>query len=110
MRLHEFQLQTSIGFDALTAWIEAGWLRPTTETAPRDLSEMELFEADRARAQLILDLQSVGVNDEAIPIILDLIDQLHGLRRRLRLLASTAAREGETAAISLRGSPADREL
>jgi chaperone modulatory protein CbpM len=38
-----------------------------------------------ARAQLIQDLRrDLGVNDEAIPIILDLIDQVHGLRRLLR--------------------------
>ena len=29
------------------------------------------------------------MNDEGIPVILDLIDQLHGLRRTLRELLST---------------------
>jgi chaperone modulatory protein CbpM len=28
----------------------------------------------------------LGVNDEAVPIILDLIDQVHGLRRAVREL------------------------
>jgi chaperone modulatory protein CbpM len=38
-----------------------------------------------ARAQLIHDLRhDFGVNDEAVPLILDLIDQVHGLRRLLR--------------------------
>jgi chaperone modulatory protein CbpM len=38
-----------------------------------------------ARACLIRDLQrDLGVNEEAIPVILDLLDQLHGLRRVLR--------------------------
>lgn len=49
-----------------------------------------LSETDYARARLVLDLKSMGANDEAIPIILDLIDQMHGLRRQLRLLASAA--------------------
>jgi chaperone modulatory protein CbpM len=108
MRLHEFRLQTSIGSDALKAWIEAGWLRPAKENALGDLSKMELSEADRARGQLILDLQNVGANDEAVPIILDLIDQVHGLRRQLRF--PMAAREGEAAATPLRESHADPKL
>jgi chaperone modulatory protein CbpM len=79
------QIQTSIARATLIEWIEVGWLRPEDTSAGREPSE-----ADRARAQLILDLKSMGVNDEAIPIILDLVDQLHGLRRQLRLHASLA--------------------
>jgi len=42
-----------------------------------------------ARAQLIHDLQrDLGVNDEGIGVILDLIDQLHGMRRTLGHLLS----------------------
>jgi chaperone modulatory protein CbpM len=37
-------------------------------------------------------LQNLGINDEAMPIILDLIDQLHGLRGMLRELL-TAIKE-----------------
>jgi chaperone modulatory protein CbpM len=38
---------------------------------------------------LIRDLQDLGVNDDGIPIILDLVDQVHGLRYVLRELLST---------------------
>ena len=63
----------------IETWIAAGWIRPAAvDDAPLD-------EIDRARARLIRDLkQGLGVNDEAIPIILDLLDQVHGLRRALR--------------------------
>jgi chaperone modulatory protein CbpM len=38
-----------------------------------------------ARAQLIQDLrEEMGVNDEGVALILQLIDQIHGLRRALR--------------------------
>jgi chaperone modulatory protein CbpM len=47
--------------------------------------------------QLILDLQALGANDDAIPIILDLVDQLHGLRRVLREVVSTVAAQSGTA-------------
>jgi chaperone modulatory protein CbpM len=33
-------------------------------------------------------LARLGINDEGIPVILDLVDQLHGLRRTLRDLLS----------------------
>jgi chaperone modulatory protein CbpM len=45
----------------------------------------ELDEEDLARAKLIQELQAeMGVNDDAIPIILHLLDQLHYLHLRLR--------------------------
>jgi chaperone modulatory protein CbpM len=41
-------------------------------------------EADLARAELIRDLmQDLGVNDEGVGVILNLLDQMHGLRRAL---------------------------
>jgi chaperone modulatory protein CbpM len=45
---------------------------------------MELSDADAARAILIRDLRSdFGVNDEGVEIVLQLVDQVHGLRRAL---------------------------
>ena len=65
---------------ALDAWVEVGWLLPGYDARARSFSEIDL-----ARACLIRDLkQDLGVNDEAVDVILDLIDQIHGLRRSLR--------------------------
>jgi chaperone modulatory protein CbpM len=45
---------------------------------------MAFSEVDLARAELIRDLmQDLGVNDEGVGVILNLLDQLHGLRRAL---------------------------
>ena len=75
----------------LTAWVEAGWLTPRRDENADDFSETDL-----ARAQLIRDLQhDMGVNEEGIPIILDLIDQVHGLRRMLREVASAVCAQPE---------------
>jgi chaperone modulatory protein CbpM len=64
----------------LEAWIEAGWICPTTPSEHVHLSEVDL-----ARAQLICDLQDdLGVNDEGVDVILDLLDQLYGLRQAVR--------------------------
>ena len=84
MRTREFLLAARLDAAALEAWVEAGWLMPR-----RDAEAADFSDADLARARLIHDLQrDIGVNEEAIPIILDLIDQVHGLRRMLRGVAT----------------------
>jgi len=41
-------------------------------------------DADVARAQLIGDLKNdLGINDEGVGVVLNLVDQVHGLRRVL---------------------------
>lgn len=80
MRTQEFLTQTRLDGGSLDAWLKEGWLLPSGRDRSRDFSEVDV-----ARAQLIQDLRhDLGVNDEAIPIILDLIDQVHGLRQLLR--------------------------
>lgn len=83
METDEFVAHAPLGAEVLEAWIEAGWLVPRQDGAKRNF-----FAVDLARAHLIHDLEHLGVNDEGIPVILDLVDQLHGLRRTLRDLLS----------------------
>jgi chaperone modulatory protein CbpM len=83
METREFILQSRLDAKALEVWLEAGWLLPRQDGTTHDFSEVDL-----ARALLIQDLGRLGANDEAIPVILDLIDQVHGLRRTLRDLLS----------------------
>ncbi|HEY2533465.1 MAG TPA: MerR family transcriptional regulator [Xanthobacteraceae bacterium] len=85
METDEFVLQARIDAKILDVWLEAGWLVPH-----RDEGEVRYSEIDLARAHLINDLGNLGVNDAGVPIILDLIDQLHGLRRLLREVLSAA--------------------
>ena len=63
----------------LEVWIKEEWLVPSgTATA------WTFSEADLARAQLIRDLmRDLGVNDEGVGVILNLLDQMHGLRKAL---------------------------
>ena len=83
METDEFVAHAPLGAEVLEAWIEAGWLLPRQDGAKRNF-----FAVDLARAHLIHDLEHLGVNEEGIPVILDLVDQLHGLRRTLRDLLS----------------------
>ena len=66
--------------EMLETFVTAGWLSLDTEESCASLSD-----ANRARAELICDLRrDLGVNDEGVGVILDLLDQIHGLRRALR--------------------------
>jgi chaperone modulatory protein CbpM len=75
----EFLDRTQLDRETLEVWIEEEWLVPSG-TAP----EVAFSEADVARAALIRDLmQDLGVNNEGVGVILNLLDQMHGLRRVL---------------------------
>ncbi|MEA2988151.1 MAG: chaperone modulatory protein CbpM [Alphaproteobacteria bacterium] len=84
MEAREFALQARINVQTLEAWLEAGWLAPRRNDEGTHYSDVDL-----ARAHLIEDLRRLGINDEGVPVILDLVDQLHGLRHVLRVLLST---------------------
>jgi chaperone modulatory protein CbpM len=90
MQTSEFLVHARLDATSLDAWVAAGWLAPRHDGAAGDFSELDV-----ARAQLIHDLRRMGVNDEGVPVILDLIDQLHGLRRVLRELLSTVGAQSD---------------
>ncbi|MDC9822663.1 chaperone modulator CbpM [Devosia sp. ZB163] len=69
-----------IGRDLLDRWIASGWLNPATEGSVASYADIDI-----ARARLILELSTdFEVNEQGIGIIIDLIDQIHGLRFALR--------------------------
>ncbi|MCE9596737.1 MAG: chaperone modulator CbpM [Spirochaetia bacterium] len=77
-KIEEAARQCSIETTIIVEWIQNEWIMPAEP-------DNTLDEEDLARIQLILNLRSeFGVNDEAIPIILGLLDQLHHLHHRLR--------------------------
>ena len=84
MQTREFVVQAHIDAQTLDHWLHAGWLSPHDDGAEQGFSQVDL-----ARAQLIGDLQDFGINDEGIAVILDLVDQLHGLRNVLREVLAT---------------------
>src|ERR671917_1493255 len=76
----EFLLRARVDAASREAWTEAGWLLPERAGPERAFSELDL-----ARARLIRDLrEGMGVNDEGVAVVLDLLDQVHGLRRAPR--------------------------
>lgn len=81
----------------LEAWVEAGWIRPAQSGGAARFSE-----ADVARALLVHDLRRhMGVNDPGVDVILDLLDQLHGLRAALQDVSATVSMQTETVRMRL---------
>ena len=88
----EFLIRARLDRDTLEAWIAEEWIVPTGADP-----EVSFTEADVARAELIRDLMGdLEVNDAGVGVILDLVDQMHGLRKMLAdLLQSMHQSPGE---------------
>jgi chaperone modulatory protein CbpM len=79
----DFLYRAELDQETLEIWIEEEWLLPSETTG-----EPEFSEADLARAKLIQDLKhDMGVNDEGVGIILNLLDQMHSLRKAMADIA-----------------------
>src|SRR5437764_1614972 len=70
----------------LSRWVENRWVVP--ETATEDGGERWVFhKVDVARVELILDIRrEFAVDDEAMALVLQLLDQVYSLRRQMRRL------------------------
>jgi chaperone modulatory protein CbpM len=93
----DFLERAQLDRETLEVWIEEEWLVPS-----RTATELTFSEMDLARAKLIRDLkQDLGVNDEGVGVILNLLDQIHGLRRALAdLLQSVRERSAPSDDVS----------
>lgn len=66
----------------LVRWIELGWVAPA-----RRGPEPVFSDVDVARLCLICDLRhDLAVEEETMPLVLSLLDQLYDLRRQLNAL------------------------
>jgi len=69
--LHEAAEKIGLEPDTIIRFVSYEWIDPV------EWGSQLLDEEDIARARLILELQeNFGVNEEAVPVILHLIDQL----------------------------------
>lgn len=72
----------ALGADQLSVWVERGWVRPDGEG-----DDLVFTQIDVARVRLITECRfELDIDDEAIPVILSLLDQVYGLRRELASL------------------------
>lgn len=104
MEFEEVLAELDIGASELHSWIEQNWVLPV-----REQDSFFFDEADVARVRLIAELRSdMGVNDDAIPVVLRLLDQIYSLRRALSDLNDAIAVLPEDVQEQLRDSLVDR--
>jgi len=90
----------------LIRWVENRWVLPERR------GEAWLFgEVDIARVELIVEIRrEFAIDDEALALVLGLLDQLYGLRRQLRRLsAALEAQPPEIRAAIARALPPTRD-
>jgi chaperone modulatory protein CbpM len=65
-------------------WIGNQWVR-----VDRDAGQYRFHDIDVARVRLIVELRdTMQVNEDALPVVLGLLDQLYELRRQMRRLGA----------------------
>ena len=75
---------TALHPDDLQRWIVEGFVQ-----SERADGELRFHDIDAERVRLILELRDVlEVNEQALPVVLSLLDQVYALRRRLRELGA----------------------
>lgn len=82
----------------LRLWIRRGWIVPTQGQAGPVFDD-----TDVARVRLICELRrDMNVNDDAVPVVLTLMDQLYGLRRELRAVMQAIGDQPERVRTQIR--------
>ena len=83
----------------LRAFVATRCLTPTEREG-----RLAFQEADLARARLLAELATdFDLDEEATALVVSLIDQIHGLRHRLRLLGEALGEEPEEVRARIRG-------
>ena len=68
----------------LRRWIDERWVRPEPTGGGYVFREVDV-----ARVRLIVELRrELAIDEEALPVVLQLLDQVYGLRRRLRAMSA----------------------
>ena len=90
----------------LVHWVENRWVLPE-----RQQDTWIFHEVDVARVELILEIRKeFGIDDDALELVLGLLDQVYDLRRQLgRLCDALAAQPAEIQAAIKRELPRPRD-
>ena len=69
-----------IGEAEIVRWVERGWVRPEGTAGNWSFQDIDV-----ARCRLILELKrDMGVQEDTVPVVLGLLDQVYDLRATLR--------------------------
>ena len=71
---------SGVGRQDVERWVTQGWVRPDGEPG-----FYAFHDIDVARVRLIQELHvQMQVSEDALPVVLSLLDQVYDLRRRMR--------------------------
>jgi chaperone modulatory protein CbpM len=85
--LADLVLELDCPREDIVVLIERRWVLPLQQDGDYIFSE-----ADTARVQMILELRrDCAINDEAMEVVLGLLDKLYGVRRQMRDLLEAVA-------------------
>jgi chaperone modulatory protein CbpM len=88
----------------LWRWVENRWV-----LAEQQGDSLLFREVDVARIELIREIrEDFAVDDEAVPLVLGLLDQVYGLRRQLRRLCDALASQPQEVQDAIRQALAPR--
>jgi chaperone modulatory protein CbpM len=74
----------------LHRWVELGWVQPQRQAD----AEPTFSDLDVARVCLICDLRrDLAVEEETVPLVLSLLDQLYAMRRQMKALHGALQRQ-----------------
>ncbi len=98
VKFDEVLVSVDIGASELHTWIEQNWVLPVEEGG-----DFFFDDTDIARVRLIAELRNdLGVNEDAVPVVLRLLDQVYSLRRALAELNDAIQELPESAQTQLR--------
>ena len=73
----------------LRVWVKNGWIAPATGAEGPGFDDVDL-----ARVRLVCQLKDeLNLSEDAVAVVLSLMDQVYGLRRELRTLAAAVERQ-----------------
>ena len=82
----------------LLRWVEERWVLPE-----RQAGTWVFHEVDVARIELIIEIRrDFAVDDEAMPLVLSLLDQVYSLRRQMRRLCDAVAAQPDDVQTAIR--------
>ncbi len=81
-----------VGQVELRSWVERGWVVASQVGE----AELHFSEIDIARVELICDLRhDMMVDEETMPLVLSLLDQVYALRRQMNVLTGPIQQQPE---------------
>ena len=97
MAFEQVARECGIAVEQLTVWVDRRWVRPEPSGA-----DVGFTEADRARLRMIVEFQrDLAIDDDAMPVVLDLLDRLYAARAQLRAVVLAITELPETAQVAV---------